>query len=1178
MPDLSAESCDFPGASAAVCGMDIGCRGDDQPGHFDLLESGPALLRGATMTYTASVHEGRAAPCCRDSDTLSAPRDGWHLASSGQPPPTLVAPRCLTMGRPPSLVAPPGDRPYRSLEDLHRAPTAHLAGGPISPPCPGMQGKLVLRCQAASDWCEALRGPPSIDTAIRAYGDRPAMGRELPPFPRTLQWPLPAAGEGLRTGGALRGLKEKLRLLSSKPNEASKPVRPWAPMAELTGGMNCGCFGPGCPARACGTLGAASRGGPAAPPQRWAASPAEIKEEAARRLRLRRQNSTPNLALPLREGVRGEVVRSQTVGGREATGLPPRGPAEEASDRSRKSPRIHIPSFEEFKRMRVKAPTPSPEAEMRGGVEGVSRVPAGPLLTESQSCPPQRGLLAPSCNREPSRQTPLPPLGASQAQQDPDTPASPGKEHLAPPVCIGPAPSSPLQTVAIPLGSSEPGSRHQEARQRDANGPEKSSAAEAQSSCCPSLLLEAAADLSAYGVTFQQMKDGLIGSAIDLIKKSCTAESAAIEPTHHRQLDDITVNERSSQSGPVSAATLGGSIPKATAGLCQVDCRSLPNCRRSSSDAAYGTTETAKAQRECRLRPHFSDPMPADAVKRKQLEMRIAAAAWGLGQKRRQDKEGSGCPLSNPATRADDTSPTSGPRDHRLQPGPSHRPKHRWSDLSTDSGVVGLNDRSEEREEEEEEEEAEEEERARKGRPGEVERADSGIGPGTAKKWRSRVEETARSVQAWVTHRPCVDCGERDVLEPDPVPVGRRRENLCGKCAKRRRERKEAILEFVNTESSYGEDLRIIREEFHLPMQAAGLLTPEQLAVVFSNIQELIEVNEKFLERLLDSTEQAFDQNDEDFLTVCIGEMFLEFVNMLPAFQTYCIHQSSSINLLNSLEKEKELLRIFLDVSQNDNTALRRMNLRSFLMAPLQRVTKYPLLLSRISSSTPEYHPDHRGLREAKSRVESHLEHINMRSRQEGAPLWPLRSFRRGSRRHREAADVEMREVAIRAVGWPREETRFAMEGTLQSSQPSDGQWSKKGSRSLKFQNLHALLMVNKPEPEPGQEGTASGGSGWEVARDAALVLIRDKSGGKFSLFRRPIHLGNCVVSSDPDCDDTFELLEIPKEVFVFRDVDQPRTQHWFRLVKRYSQDLGSWRKRRNALPNIMINATYSRA
>lgn len=44
-------------------------------------------------------------------------------------------------------------------------------------------------------------------------------------------------------------------------------------------------------------------------------------------------------------------------------------------------------------------------------------------------------------------------------------------------------------------------------------------------------------------------------------------------------------------------------------------------------------------------------------------------------------------------------------------------------------------------------------------------------------------------------------------------------------------------------------------------------------------------------------------------MTIYIGEIFLEFVNMLPAFQTYCLQQSASVNMLNTLEKEKELLR-----------------------------------------------------------------------------------------------------------------------------------------------------------------------------------------------------------------------------------------------------------------------------
>ncbi|XP_075037278.1 uncharacterized protein LOC142098374 isoform X2 [Mixophyes fleayi] len=684
---------------------------------------------------------------------------------------------------------------------------------------------------------------------------------------------------------------------------------------------------------------------------------------------------------------------------------------------------------------------------------------------------------------------------------------------------------------------------------------EQGPSSEAHSSCCPSLLLEAT-DLSGYGAKLQKMKDGLIGSALDLIKKSCSAESPS-----SGSCDDTTSQEQSDQSSAVSMTTQSWqkvpthevpSDPKLN--LCS------PGCRRSSSDMTHEAGESGKTPRGSRLRPHFSDPMPTDAVKRKQLELKIAAAARHHAQRRRQDKENGPVLM-----KANTTTSCSSGKESIYNAGRSHRTRHRWSNissLSTDSGIVGVNDEREECEGS-----------TRPTKPGEVERVDSGIGDALSRRWRARVAETTASLEAWEAHRPCTDCGEGNSAM-DAESRGKRRETLCMKCVTRRMERKEAVLEFVNTESSYGEDLRIIKEEFYLPMQTAGLLTNEQLAVVFSNIQELIDLNEKFLEVLQDEIDQAFDQGDDDLMTVCIGEIFLEFVNMLPEFQTYCLQQPTSVGTLNALEKEKELLRIFLDVSQNDNTALRRMNLRSFLMAPLQRVTKYPLLLSRILKSTTEFHPDHSSLWEAKSRIESHLEHINMKTKQEGN-TWTLRTFRRESRKNREVTNIEMREMAIKQVGWPREETRFIKEGPLQLAQPTDGQWVKKGCKSLKFQNVHALLMVNvKKTSDGGLEASSSA----KTAKDAVLVLIKDKSNGKFVMLRDPLRLAHCVVSTDPDCEDTFELLEIRREGFVFRDSDSSRTQHWFQQIKNYSSHLGTWRKRRNALPNIMISTVQTRS
>ena len=49
-------------------------------------------------------------------------------------------------------------------------------------------------------------------------------------------------------------------------------------------------------------------------------------------------------------------------------------------------------------------------------------------------------------------------------------------------------------------------------------------------------------------------------------------------------------------------------------------------------------------------------------------------------------------------------------------------------------------------------------------------------------------------------------------------------------------------------------------------------------------------------------------------------------------YNLFCVTQGAASLLLANLEKEKELLRIFLRVSQMENAVLRRMNLNSFLM------------------------------------------------------------------------------------------------------------------------------------------------------------------------------------------------------------------------------------------------------
>ncbi|KAJ8282593.1 hypothetical protein COCON_G00051120 [Conger conger] len=1067
--------------------------------HVAELPAPLSVLGGALPLYPDSGHQGASVSAYHNGALLA--NLGLHLhplkhgPPHAPPAPGPPAPLCLNTA---------SGRLYRSMENLHWAAVPDPGLYAFSAPYGSVDSEFIFRCTATSRWYEGGA------EGLAFCPPRASTRRDLPLLP---QWLFPGGSEAVLNGGARKGLREKLRLQSVRVTEPNKPLRPPAPAH--------------CP----------SNGRPAG----RITSPEEIKQEALRRLQLRRQNSSPDLTLRPSDETRPAKSLTAEALAPPAHRRPPAG-------------RLHIPTFEEFKKMRKK------ESGQEGGCQN------------QQSCETKRdqtggeraddtGVAA---DEEQAGRTESTDSDCGQSfstAEWSDCNSDSGKEGQcqdgctdasAVPICTSPTPRPPLQPLASPQEAEEGGIASNTKDDTSAlTLPLLRESPHAPPTCCPALLLDGT-DLSSYGAKISKMKDGFLGSALDLIKKSCSAEIAAEAPVRlARDQDgaDITPPQPGRQSTAVSmtmpACTAEDHNKPSAGGGEPAERQSSPGCRRSSSDAAYEPADSAKTQRERRLRPHFSDPMPADNAKRKQLEMKIAAVARLHSQHR--DRDGSrGRPEPGGGDVGAGLAATWG----------SH---HRWSNvssLSADSGVMGLSDERDEREDEEEPPHAR--------RTADVERADSGIGPGLARGWK----RPSASLRAREAQRPCPDCGQRDVG------------GMCERCLKQRTERKEAVLEFLNTESSYGEDLRIIRQEFLCPMQSAGLLTPEQLAVIFGNVQELIDVNDKFTEHLQDSIEQAFDQGDEDLQTVGIGEIFLEFANMLPAFQTYCLQQSAAVNMLNTLEKEKELLRIFLDVSQNDNTLLRRMNLRSFLMAPLQRVTKYPLLLSRISKATAESHPDHARLQEAKSQVESHLEHVNTRTKQEGA-TWSLRSFRRDSRRSREVANMEMRELCMRTVGWARESTRFVMEGPLQISQPADGQWVKKGSKALKFQNLQSLLMV---QVQGASEGPPDGGGprGQEAppepVRDGVLVLIKDKSSGKFSVLREPIRLGNCVVSSDPECDDTFEVLDIRREAFVLRAADKSRTQQWFRQIKRYSRDLGPWRKRRNALPNIMISTAQNRS
>ncbi|XP_031842023.1 rho guanine nucleotide exchange factor at 64C isoform X2 [Nomia melanderi] len=470
-----------------------------------------------------------------------------------------------------------------------------------------------------------------------------------------------------------------------------------------------------------------------------------------------------------------------------------------------------------------------------------------------------------------------------------------------------------------------------------------------------------------------------------------------------------------------------------------------------------------------------------------------------------------------------------------------------------------------------------------KARAVDIERTDSGVGSessqasstrGVPRRWRAgNVSSGPGSLFGGIPQvisgdsKLCEDCEQR----LDPLITDR-------KCAKKRVERKEIITEIVETEQKYGRDLQIILEEFHRPMFRAGLLTSEQLTAIFLNVEELLEHNLVLAEKLKDAVELAQESGDEDLLTVDVGKIFLESERMLHAFESYCTRQGSASLLLQNLEKEKELLRIFLRVSQMENTVLRRMNLNSFLMVPVQRVTKYPLLLARLLKATPSVRPDiqeaKERLKQAQANIELHLEHMNAEAKDvTSTKLWRRISIIQNGRRpigEQDMVNIKLRKMAVEVLEWAHEEAKFVLEGRLLVAQPTDNNWRR--GRTVKLAPVTAMLVTNgKPNAEDIEFNDDSLFPRYIGIKEATLLLVKEKF-GRYSLLREPLYLDKCIVCCETDLEDYFEVQELySKETFIFKAEDGARTKRWCRTLQAHAQSLGAWRKRRGALPNIMI-------
>ncbi|CAL8313742.1 unnamed protein product [Lota lota] len=186
------------------------------------------------------------------------------------------------------------------------------------------------------------------------------------------------------------------------------------------------------------------------------------------------------------------------------------------------------------------------------------------------------------------------------------------------------------------------------------------------------------------------------------------------------------------------------------------------------------------------------------------------------------------------------------------------------------------------------------------------------------------------------------------------------------------RKRQGYIHELIQTEETYVEDLELVLEVFHKPMSESGRLTATELGTIFVNWRELIMCNTKLLKALRVRKKMG----GENMAVQVIGDLLASELAHMQPYIRFCSCQLNAAALLQRRTNSQPDFKDFLKKIAT-NYRCKGMPLSSFLLKPMQRITRYPLLIKNILENTPEGHVDQGALREALERAEELCSQVN---------------------------------------------------------------------------------------------------------------------------------------------------------------------------------------------------------
>ncbi|NWY67675.1 TIAM1 protein, partial [Erithacus rubecula] len=228
---------------------------------------------------------------------------------------------------------------------------------------------------------------------------------------------------------------------------------------------------------------------------------------------------------------------------------------------------------------------------------------------------------------------------------------------------------------------------------------------------------------------------------------------------------------------------------------------------------------------------------------------------------------------------------------------------------------------------------------------------------------------------------------------------------------------RKVICELLETERTYVKDLNCLMERYLKPLQKETFLTPDELDVLFGNLTEMVAFQVEFLKTLEDGVRLVPDleklEKVEQFKKVLfsLGGSFLYYADRFKLYSAFCASHTKVPKVLVKA-KTDSAFKAFLD-AQNPRRQ-HSSTLESYLIKPIQRILKYPLLLKELFALTDVDSEEHYHLDVAiktMNKVASHINEMQKIHEEYGAVFDQLIAEQTGEKK--EVADLSMGDLLL---------------------------------------------------------------------------------------------------------------------------------------------------------------------